>query len=67
MRERELSKLSMVNEALEKIQYGEFGHCEDCGDPIGLKRLENQPWSALCIVHAEEMERSAGNQIRRHG
>lgn len=57
MRHRELNKLRAINEALYRIENGGYGHCEDCDDPIAMKRLENQPWATLCITHAEEFER----------
>jgi DnaK suppressor protein len=57
MRQRELVKLRSIEEALERVEDGSFGHCEDCDDPIASKRLENQPWATMCITHAEEQER----------
>jgi len=57
MRHRELNKLRAINEALYRIENGGYGHCEECDDSIGMKRLENQPWETLCITHAEEFER----------
>lgn len=57
MRQREMSTLHAIDEALSRIEDGTYGLCEDCDDPIGAKRLENQPWSTLCITHAEERER----------
>jgi len=65
MRDRELVKLRRIDMALEKIHDGSYGHCEDCEEEIGMKRLENQPWSELCIVHAEEKEREE-SQTARH-
>ena len=59
IREQEMNKLRNINIALAKIEEGEFGYCEECGEPIGLKRLENQPWAELCIVHAEEKEKES--------
>jgi DnaK suppressor protein len=64
MRDRELLKLRRIDMALEKVQDGTYGHCEDCEEEIGMKRLENQPWAELCIVHAEEKEREE-SQIAR--
>ena len=58
IRDKEFGKLRAIDEALYKIDEGEFGCCEDCGDPIAVKRLEFQPWAKLCIVHAEEQERA---------
>lgn len=57
MRQRELSKLKAIDEALYRIEQGTYGHCEECDEAIGEKRLENQPWTTLCITHAEEQER----------
>lgn len=62
MREKEQVKLHKINQALEKIADGTFGLCEDCDEPIGEKRLEHQPWSELCIIHAEEQERAGTNR-----
>lgn len=57
MRDRELSKLRMIEEALMRIEEGTYGMCEDCEEEIGEKRLKTQPWTTLCITHAEERER----------
>lgn len=57
MRQRELVKLKAIDEALYKVEQGTYGHCEECDEGIGEKRLENQPWTSLCITHAEELER----------
>jgi len=57
MRQREFSKLRAIEDALHKIEEGQFGPCEECGEHIGKKRLEHQPWATLCITHAEEQER----------
>ena len=60
IRDREYVKLRRIDAALDKIAEGTFGHCEECEEEIGMKRLENQPWSELCITHAEEKEREEG-------
>ena len=57
MRQRELVKLKAIDEALYRVEQGSYGHCEECDDAIGEKRLENQAWTTLCITHAEEQER----------
>ena len=38
-----------IDEALERIDSGEFGICESCGAEIGDKRLEARPTATLCI------------------
>lgn len=65
IRDRELLKLRRIDMALERVSDGTFGHCEECDDEIGLKRLENQPWAELCIVHAEEKEREEAQIFRQ--
>lgn len=57
MRQRELVKLKAIDEALYRVEQNVYGHCEECDEAIGEKRLENQPWTTLCITHAEEQER----------
>lgn len=65
IRDREIVKLRRIDLALERISEGTYGHCEDCEEEIGLKRLENQPWAELCIQHAEEKEREEAQIYRQ--
>ncbi len=57
LRERERGLLAKIDAALEKIEQGEYGLCESCGEPIGLKRLEARPVAELCIDCKAEQER----------
>ena len=57
LRDRELYLLKKINKALEKIETGEFGVCERCGEEIGVKRLEARPVAELCIRCKEEIEK----------
>lgn len=57
LRDRELVLLKKIEKALKKIDDGEFGLCERCGEEIGLKRLEARPVTDLCIRCKEEQER----------
>ena len=66
MRQRELVKLRSIDEALNRIENGSYSECEECGDEIGFKRLKNQPFTNLCITHAEEAEREQ-QRFLRHG
>lgn len=50
------SKLELVA-ALERIESGDFGYCEDTGDEIGLPRLKAKPTARLCIDAQERRER----------
>lgn len=63
IRDRERKLLSKIEEALERVAEGEFGICEDCGEEIGIKRLEARPVTTLCIdckTIQETKERSQG-------
>jgi DnaK suppressor protein len=63
IRDRERKLLSKIEEALERVEEGEFGICEDCGEDIGLKRLEARPVTTHCIdckTIQETKERSQG-------
>lgn len=57
LREREQRLLAKIEGALAKIERGEYGDCESCGEPIGLKRLEARPVAELCIDCKAEQER----------
>jgi DnaK suppressor protein len=41
--------LDDVDRALEKLDDGTYGICDNCGDPIGEDRLAARPWSTLCL------------------
>ena len=58
--ENERAKLIEVDEALDRIEDGTFGICEECGEPIALKRLEVIPNARYCITCKEELEKGSG-------
>ncbi|CBW26676.1 dksA/traR C4-type zinc finger family protein [Halobacteriovorax marinus SJ] len=58
LRDRELSRLRQIEEALAKFEDGSYGLCEETGEPIGKKRLEKIPWVKLSIDAQEEIERT---------
>ena len=63
LRERERGLLNKINAALDKIEQGVYGECENCGEEIGLKRLEARPVAELCIdckAEQEKLERRMG-------
>jgi DnaK suppressor protein len=47
--------LLFVEEALNRIDRGEYGWCQQCGEDINVKRLEVQPWARHC-VRCQELE-----------
>jgi DnaK suppressor protein len=50
--------LRSLDEALERIERGEYGICEMCGDLIGEKRLKAVPSARLCIKCKSESEKT---------
>jgi DnaK suppressor protein len=57
LRGREKVFLEKIDRALEKIEGGTFGICEQCGEPISIKRLEARLETTLCIRCKEDQER----------
>jgi DnaK suppressor protein len=57
LRGREKTFLTKIDYALAKIEEGTFGICEECEEPIALKRLEARPETTLCIRCKEDQER----------
>jgi DnaK suppressor protein len=49
LRGREQRLLKKIDQALERVEAGSFGICEDCGNEINLKRLEARPVTTMCI------------------
>jgi DnaK suppressor protein len=56
LRERERKLVIKIQEALQKIEEGHFGECEQCGDDIGLERLRARPVTTLCIECKRKQE-----------
>lgn len=52
----ERTTLRRIDEALERIDEGEYGYCTNCGERIGDKRLKAVPWTPYCIDCAELAE-----------
>jgi DnaK suppressor protein len=56
-RDRERKLLSKISAALQRIEDGSYGYCEETGDPIGVKRLEARPIATLSLEAQERHER----------
>ncbi len=48
-RDRERKLIKKIDESLALIESGDYGYCEQCGEPIGIRRLEARPTATLCI------------------
>lgn len=53
--------LVLIDEALERLARGEYGKCQECGEPIPDGRLKVRPYALFCIKcktkHEEMMRR----------
>ena len=56
-KDRARKLISKINEALKRIEDGEYGYCEETGEPIGIERLEARPVATLCLEAQERHER----------
>ncbi len=48
-RDRDRKLIKKVESAIGFVESDDFGYCENCGEEIGLKRLEARPTATLCI------------------
>lgn len=55
--ENEEETLDLIELALERIEDGSFGQCDECGSKIPKARLNALPYAALCVKCAGQMER----------
>ncbi len=62
--DRDRDKLQAIENALERIEEGEYGICEDCEEEIAQARLEALPFTRLCVACQEEREKEARFQRR---
>ena len=53
------TELDQVNQALARLDAGEYGLCTECDEPIGEARLKALPYATLCIQCAEATEESS--------
>ena len=56
-RDRERKLISKIEEALQRIEEGTYGFCEETNEPISLKRLEARPIATLSLEAQERHER----------
>lgn len=56
-RDRARKLISKIDEALERIEDGSYGYCEETGEPIAISRLEARPIATLSVEAQERHER----------
>ena len=52
----ERTTLLLIDEAIRRLEHGEFGVCQTCGKEIGAKRIVAIPWTPTCIDCQEKAE-----------
>ena len=56
-RDRQRKLVSKIDAALRRIEEGEYGYCEETGDPISLRRLDARPIATMSLEAQERHER----------
>ncbi len=56
-RDRQRKLVTKIDSALRRIDKGEYGYCEETGEPISLKRLDARPIATLSLEAQERHER----------
>lgn len=66
--DRERKLLNKINKTLELITNGDYGYCEETGEPIGLRRLIARPTTTLSIEakQQQEFKEKTIGQVRMH-
>jgi DnaK suppressor protein len=56
-RDRQRKLIAKIESALQRIDDGTYGYCEETGEPISLRRLEARPIATLSVEAQERHER----------
>ena len=56
-RDRQRKLIAKIDAALQRIEDGSYGYCEETGEPISLKRLDARPIATLSLEAQERHER----------
>jgi DnaK suppressor protein len=67
---RQHRQIKEIQDALERLKHGEYGICEECGDPIPEQRLHLFPAARFCVRCQEEIdqhEKLKSDQVLRGG
>ena len=61
-RDRERKLINKIDAALQRIEDGSYGYCDEPGDPISIKRLEARPVATMSL-EAQEMHEKSEKKI----
>lgn len=56
-RDRQRKLIAKIDQALRRVEEGEFGYCDVTGEPISLKRLDARPIATMSLEAQERHER----------
>jgi DnaK suppressor protein len=56
-RDRQRKLIAKIDQALRRVEEGEYGYCEKTGEPISLKRLDARPIATMSLEAQERHER----------
>ena len=62
LRDRDRKLIQKIDQALERIEEGSFGICDDCGEDISIPRLKARPMTTLCIKCKSKQEQKESMQ-----
>jgi DnaK suppressor protein len=65
--EVESRELNRIEEALERMREGQYGHCEGCEKPIPLARLQAVPYATMCIDCQRKSEKGGFDSDEQPG
>ena len=54
--------LGLIDEALARVESGDYGECVNCGEPILEKRLNAVPWARYCLRCQDMKEQGLLNE-----
>jgi RNA polymerase-binding protein DksA len=56
--DRDVDEMRRIDSALKRIQSGNYGECDDCGQPIPVARLKAEPTATRCVQCQERYEKT---------
>lgn len=65
--DRESRLITNIDAALKRIESGDYGYCEETGEPIGIARLLFRPTAKLCIEAKERQEQKEHHYRKARG
>lgn len=63
--DKNFDTINQVNDALDRIEKGEYGICTECGENIPVKRLESLPFAEHCVECQERIEGASNNEASK--